>query len=130
MSKQVRIDKFLWMVRLFKTRSKAAEACRKDRIKVNGKAVKPAYIVNIGDAFEVKFTPIWRSYKALGFPKSRVGAVLLDDYLEEYTATDELDKLKEYQENQRAQMMHTPSRGRPTKKDRREIDKLKGNQND
>lgn len=130
MSKEVRIDKYLWMVRLFKTRSKAAEACRRDRVKVNGRSVKPAFVVSEGDNFEVKFTPIWRSYKAVGFPKSRVGAALIAEYLEENTPAEELEKLKEYQEIQRAQFMYTPSRGRPTKKDRREIDRLKGRHED
>lgn len=125
MSNDVRIDKYLWMVRLFKTRSRAAEACRKDRVKLNGSRVKPAQNVKSGDEMEVKFTPIWRNYKVLGFPKSRVGAALVPDYLTEQTPESELEKFKEYQAVQRNQFMYSPSRGRPTKKDRRKIDRFK-----
>lgn len=125
MSNDVRIDKYLWMVRLFKTRSRAAEACRKDRVKLNGSPVKPAQNVKPGDEMEVKFTPIWRNYKVLGFPKSRVGAALVSDYLTEQTSESELEKFKDYQAVQRSQFMYSPSRGRPTKKDRRKIDRFK-----
>ncbi len=126
MKNEVRIDKFLWMVRLFKTRSKAAEACRKDRIKINGRPVKPAQNLNPGDSLEVKFTPIWRTYKVLEFPKSRIGAALVSEYLEENTSAEEIEKFKEYQEAQRSQTLFTAQGGRPTKKDRRNIDRLKG----
>lgn len=129
MKNEVRIDKYLWMVRLFKTRSKAAEACRKDRVKVNGKAAKPAITLKPGDELEVKFTPIWRNYKVLDFPKSRVGAALVPEHIKETTSEEEIEKYKEYQQVQRDQLMFTPSRGRPTKRDRRNIDRLK-NQDD
>lgn len=125
MSNDVRIDKYLWMVRLFKTRSRAAEACRKDRVRINGSPVKPAQNVKTGDELEVKFTPIWRNYEVLGFPKSRVGAALVPEYLTEQTPESEIEKFKEYQAVQRSQFMYSPSGGRPTKKDRRKIDRFK-----
>lgn len=121
----VRIDKYLWMVRLFKTRSKAAEACKKDRVKINEKVVKPAQSVNPGDEIEVKYTPIWRSYKVLGFPRSRVKAALVPEYLSEHTPEEQIERLKEYLAVQRSQFMYSSSRGRPTKRDRRRIEKFK-----
>lgn len=125
MSKDIRIDKYLWMVRLFKTRSKAAEACRKDKVKINDKAIKPAQSLKPGDQLQVKFVPIWRSYEVLGFPKSRVGAALVGEYLLEKTPEEEIEKLKNYLAIQRDQFIYSPSKGRPTKKDRRKIDRFK-----
>jgi len=125
MSQEIRIDKYLWMVRLFKTRSKAAEACRRDRVRINGKNAKPAQSLKPGDQVEVKFIPIWRSYEVIGFPKSRVGAALLPEYLTETTTDEEQAKYKEYQLVQRDQFIYSPSKGRPTKRDRRNIDRFK-----
>lgn len=112
-------------MRLFKTRSKAAEACRKDRVRINGRDVKPAQTLKPGDSIEVKFVPIWRSYEVLGFPKTRVGAALVPEYLTETTSEEELEKWKEYKLIQREQFIYTPSKGRPTKRDRRKIDRFK-----
>lgn len=123
--KDVRVDKFLWMVRLYKTRSKAAEACRKGQVKVGDKVVKPAQIVVVGDRVEVKFTPIYRVYEIKAFPKSRVKGALVPDYLTERTPQEELDRLAEYRQAQASQFMYSPSKGRPTKKDRRAIEKYK-----
>ena len=125
MKGDVRIDKYLWMVRLFKTRSKASEACRKGRVKINGQGVKPAQDVKTGDELEVKYTPIWRHYRVLGFPRSRIKAALVPEFLSEHTPEEEIERLQEYLAAQRSQFMYSPSKGRPTKKERREIDKFK-----
>lgn len=121
----VRIDKYLWMVRLFKTRSKAAEACRKGQVRIGEKAVKPAQIVVVGNQIEVKFTPIWRNYEIKAFPKSRIKGALVPDFLTELTPQEELDRLTEYREAQASQFMYSPTKGRPSKKDRRAIEKYK-----
>lgn len=121
----VRIDKYLWMVRLYKTRSKAAEACRKGQVKIGEKAVKPAQVVVVGNEIEVKSTPIWRQYEIKAFPKSRIKGVLVPDFLTERTSQEELDRFAEYREAQSSQFMYSPGKGRPTKKDRRAIERYK-----
>lgn len=120
-----RIDKWLWMVRLFKTRSKAAEACRKGRVRINGKEIKPAHELKPDEVMEVKFVPIWRRYIVKGFPKSRVGAAFVSDYLTETTPAEEIERWEEYKVAQKDQFLFSPERGRPTKKDRRKIDRFK-----
>lgn len=112
-------------MRLFKTRSKAAEACRKDRVRINGRHIKPAQAVKSCDTIEVKYVPIWRSYDVLGFPKTRVGAALVSEFLSETTTEEEHEKWKAYQNVQREQFIYSPSKGRPTKRDRRKIDRFK-----
>ncbi len=118
----MRIDKFLWCVRLSKTRTLAAETCKNGHIKVNDLVAKPSRDLNIGETIHVKQNPIWRSYKILGFPPSRVGAKLVATYITETTSPEELAKL---QEIEMAKIIHEPGSGRPTKKDRRDLEKFK-----
>lgn len=117
-----RIDKWLWSVRIFKTRSIAIEFCRKGRVTINGNMIKPAREVQVGDTIVVRKPPVNYTFKVKGFPKSRVGAKLVVDYLENLTPADELQKLDPafmafniYRER---------GTGRPTKKDRRSLDEL------
>jgi ribosome-associated heat shock protein Hsp15 len=120
-----RIDKFLWAVRLFKTRSLAAEACKLEKVKVNGKTAKPSYILKVGDVLLVKMVPIWRQYTVIEFLKNRVAAALVEKHITETTSAEDLEKLEEYKLIQRNQFIYTPSKGRPTKKDRRSIIRFK-----
>ena len=121
----VRIDKFLWSVRLFKTRNMAADACKKGWILVNKQRTKPSKDVKINDIVSVKNKTIFRDYKIIGMLNSRVGAKLVADFITEITTEEELFKLKIQNEFQK---IGTPIRdkdkkGRPTKKERRDIDK-------
>jgi len=125
MSESPRIDKFLWAVRLFKTRTMAADACKTERIKINGKPAKAAAILKPGDILLVKQIPIWRQYTVLGFPKNRVAASLVQEFITETTPAEEIEKFEEYKLNQRNQFIFNPEKGRPTKKSRRSIDKFK-----
>lgn len=125
MSEGPRIDKFLWTVRIFKTRSLASEACKTERVKVKDKPVKASVIVKVGDELLVKQVPIWRQYKVLGFPKNRVAAALVKDYITETTSAEDLAKFEEYKLIQREQFIFTPDKGRPTKKNRRSIERFK-----
>ncbi len=121
----MRVDKFLFCVRLFKTRSMAADACGKGRILVNGTAVKPAREVKPGDEVSVKANPIFRKYKILNLLKGRVGAAKVPEYITETTSQDELFKLKMMNEVARLSFgVRDRGTGRPTKKDRREIDRF------
>lgn len=116
----IRIDKFLWAVRLFKTRSISAEAIKSGQVLINDQAIKPAQIVAVGDIVKVKRNPIWRSYRVKEILKNRVGAKLVENYIEECTDQEELEKLE------MMKMMPGFDRkkgtGRPTKKERRDMD--------
>ena len=127
----MRIDKFLFCVRLFKTRSQAAEACGRGRILVNGVAVKPAREVKEGDEVSVKANPVFRSYRILALLKSRVGAAKVPLYITETTSQDDLLKLKLMSDMARVSFgVRDRGAGRPTKKDRREIDRFRGYEED
>ncbi|MBE0637932.1 MAG: RNA-binding S4 domain-containing protein [Bacteroidales bacterium] len=120
----VRIDKWLWAVRVFKTRSMASDACRSGKVMIDGSAVKPSREVKINDVVEVKINPHFtRTVVVLGNLTNRVGAKLVAEFAKDITPQEEYDKLKLYSE------MNAEKRdrgiGRPTKKARRMIDKLK-----
>lgn len=120
----MRMDKFLWCVRLFKTRAIAAENCNRERILINGSLAKSSRTILIGDSFSVKNGPIWRTYSVISIPKGRVGAKLLAGLIIETTNKEELDQLKMVQEINK--LNHSLGiKGRPTKKDRRNLDEFK-----
>ena len=123
----MRIDKFIWSVRLSKTRNDAAKACNKGWILINGQRTKSGKNVKIDDIISVKNKTIFRKYKVLQILKSRVGAKLVADYIEEITPEEDLFKLKITNEFNKigTPIQDKNSKGRPTKKDRRELDKLK-----
>ncbi len=123
---KVRIDKFLWSVRLFKTRSAAAEACSKGHVEINGHPAKASKEVKTGDTISVKFKVIKRTYRIKELIDRRVGAKLVENYIEEITPEDELLKLKLYQEYQRTAVPRRTEKGRPTKRDRRQWDRYFG----
>jgi ribosome-associated heat shock protein Hsp15 len=116
---EVRIDKYLWAVRLFKTRTEAADACKKEKILISGNPVKPARSIGAGDEFMFKDNPIWRTFKVKQYLSKRVGAKLVGDYLEEITPEEELQKA-EIIRNQ-PKIVRERGTGRPTKKDRRDL---------
>ncbi len=118
-----RIDKYLWTVRLYKTRSQASEACRKGRINVNGIPVKPSYTISEGDSFTMRRPPVIFSYKVTSLPPSRVSAKLVPEYLEDHTPESEKQKLEVIMTSRSDKRMK--GTGRPTKKERRDIDRYK-----
>jgi ribosome-associated heat shock protein Hsp15 len=124
---KVRIDKFLWAVRLFKKRSDATAACGKGNILVNGIPAKASRKVSVGDEISVKNFVIYRIYKVKDLLEKRVGAKLVPDYIDEITPENELFKLKIYHESQKINIKRDKP-GRPTKKDRRDLDKFFGNE--
>jgi ribosome-associated heat shock protein Hsp15 len=121
--KNVRIDKWLWAVRIFKTRSIATDACKKSKVFINDISVKPSHIVKIGEVIAVKQPFITRTFKVLGMLEKRVSAKLAKDFVEETTPVEEFDKLKAIRNNPLA--FRERGSGRPTKKDRRKIERLK-----
>jgi ribosome-associated heat shock protein Hsp15 len=117
-----RIDKYLWSVRIFKTRSMATDACKKGRVKIDGQTVKPSRILKTGEEIEIRKPPVSYTYKVTGFPKSRVSAKLVPDFTKNLTPPEELEKLKMQDD---FFIRRDKGTGRPTKKERRIIDKLK-----
>lgn len=120
MSENQRIDKWLWSVRLYKTRSLAAESVRGGKIKLNGEPVKPSKELKLNDTVSFRFGPIIKSFRVIGFPTSRVGAPLVKEYCEDLTPPEEYEKLKVAREFEKP-FFYT-GKGRPTKKDRRKLD--------
>jgi ribosome-associated heat shock protein Hsp15 len=118
----IRIDKFLWAVRLFKTRSLAADACKSGKILINAYPVKSSRLLSINDIFKLKRNPVTYTYRVKAILSSRVGPKLVESYLEDLTAPEELLKLEIGQ--QMPFVKRDRGAGRPTKKERREIDKL------
>ena len=119
---EVRLDKYLWAVRVFKTRSDAADAIRNNRVLVNNAYAKPSREVKQGDVIAVKKQPVTYQYKVLELVSSRQGAKNVPQYCLNITPQEELDKLTIPRETVFVFRERGP--GRPTKKERREIDAL------
>jgi len=122
-SDEVRIDKWLWAVRIYKTRSLATEAIRNGRVKVGGQVVKPSREVHLNDVIDIHLGIYHKTIKVTRMLHNRVGAALVPDYLEDLTSQEEYDKLKTQQEMKPE--FRPRGLGRPTKKHRRLIDHLK-----
>lgn len=90
---EVRIDKWIWAVRIFKTRTIAAEACKKGRVMINDVVVKPSRMVKVGDIVKVRKPPITYSFRVLALTENRLGAKLVPEYMENITPKSELDML-------------------------------------
>lgn len=118
----IRLDKYLWAVRIFKTRSDAAEAIRNNRVTVNDVCCKPSREVREGDIIAVKRMPVIYRYKVTGLVSSRQPAKNVPDYCIDITPQEELDKLSAPRET--VFVYRERGTGRPTKKERRDIDAL------
>jgi len=121
-NKSVRIDKFLWSVRVFKTRSIASDECRKGRISINNIQVKASRFITKDDIIKVKKPPVVFTYKVIEPIESRVGAKLVSQFAEDITPEEEKTKLDIKQSLSIG--YRDKGTGRPTKKERRLIDKL------
>jgi ribosome-associated heat shock protein Hsp15 len=118
----VRIDKWLWAVRLYKSRSLATEACNAGHVKISGIRVKPSREVGVGDAITALTGRIHRTVKVLALLEQRVGAKLVSQFLEDLTSPDEYARA-------RAEALQAPIHfpkgfGRPTKKQRRQLERF------
>ncbi len=120
MKSEVRIDKWLWAVRLFKTRSVAAEACKKGKIIIGNNAVKPSRNVKVGDVVCIKRNPILFSFKVLALSENRMNAKLVAGFMENVTTADQLELIE--LGKLAGQTGRDRGTGRPTKKERRELD--------
>ena len=120
MSDQARIDKWLWAVRIYKTRSIAAEACKKGHISIGDRTAIPAHNIRVGDIVNVKKAPITYSFRVLKCAENRVGAKFVPELMENITSQEqyeilEMSKISGFIDRQRGT-------GRPTKKERRDLD--------
>lgn len=115
-----RLDKWLWAVRIFKTRSIAADACKKNRVKVNGAISKSSKTVNAGDIVSVRKPPIEYTFEVLEAIQNRVGAKIVNDYVRNITPQEQYDILK--MQKISGFIDRPKGLGRPTKKDRRDLD--------
>lgn len=116
---EARIDKWLWAVRIFKTRTIAAEACKKGRISINGVSAKPSKSVKDGDTVQVRKTPVTYTFKVLQAIENRVGAKLVPQMMENLTTPDQYELLEMNRIG--GFVKRAAGLGRPTKKDRRDM---------
>ncbi len=125
MVESVRLDKYLWAIRLFKTRSDATDACNGNKVKLNGTAAKPSKAVKCGDMLEVRRGSALFTYRVLQPTESRMGAALVPQYADNQTPESEMEKLHAPRET--IVLQRDRGSGRPTKKDRRQLDELMDN---
>jgi ribosome-associated heat shock protein Hsp15 len=118
-----RIDKYLWTVRLFKTRTQAQDACKGGRVKVAGAAIKPSHEVKFGEIIEISFSGITKTIKVIDTNSSRVGAPKVPLLMEDLTPVELVEQAK--LQRQVNHEFRDRGLGRPTKKDRRDIEILK-----
>lgn len=119
---EVRIDKWMWAVRIFKTRTVASDACKKGRVLIDNVSVKPSRMIRAGDIVQVRKPPVTFSFKVLGLSDKRMGAKLVSQFMENVTPPEqyeilELNKISGFVDRQRGT-------GRPTKKERRNLDQF------
>lgn len=118
-----RLDKFLWAVRLFKTRKLSAEACEKGRVKIAGMAVKAGRNVRPAEIIIIHRGPWHQHIKVVQVSQHRMGAALVKEFIEDITPEEEMEKLRQHQASMAAWNIKRGD-GRPTKKDRRDMDEF------
>jgi ribosome-associated heat shock protein Hsp15 len=119
----VRADKYLWAVRIYKTRSLATEACRNGRVKINGQVIKPSREIHVHDEIDIHLGVFHKTTRVIALLHNRVSAALVPNFLDDLTPENEYQKLKIQQEMKPE--FRPRGVGRPTKKHRRSIDRLK-----
>ena len=119
---ELRIDKYLWSIRVFKTRSEATDACKGGKVKVNGSDIKPSKVVKVGDMITARKGPVTYTYRVLDLIDKRQGPKLVPNFAENLTPEEEIAKLRTPVET--FFLKRDRGAGRPTKKDRRQMDSL------
>ena len=119
---EVRIDKYLWSIRVYKTRSEATDACKGGKVKVNGSDIKPSKVVKVGDMITARKGPVTYTYRVLDLIDKRQGPKLVPNFAENLTPEEEIAKLRTPVET--FFLKRDRGAGRPTKKDRRQMDSL------
>jgi ribosome-associated heat shock protein Hsp15 len=119
---EVRIDKWLWAVRIFKTRTIATEACKKGRVTIADTIIKPSRMIKVGDIVSVKKPPITYSFRVLALTENRLGAKLVPEYMENITPQSQLDLLEVVKIS--GFIDRRKGLGRPTKREGRELSRF------
>lgn len=122
---KVRIDKWLWSVRIFKSRTIATDACKEGKVKFNGVTAKSSQLIQVGDQLEVKKEGFNMQYKVLNLIEKRVAAPIAQACYQDLTPEEELNKFKEWFVGKAGAEFRERGAGRPTKKERRVIDDFK-----
>ena len=117
---EARLDKWLWSVRIFKTRTIASEACKKGRVTINGAQAKPSKTVKEGDTVSVRKAPVTYTFRVIQAIENRVGAKLVPQMMENITPQDQYDLLEMNRIG--GFVKRAAGLGRPTKKDRRDME--------
>ncbi len=125
MADKIRIDKYLWSIRIFKSRSLATDACREGKIKLRGENAKASALITIGDIIDVTKDGFRLKYKVVQLIEKRVSAILAKPCYEDLTPEEEINKYKSWFIGKGGPEWRDRGTGRPTKKDRREIDDFK-----
>ena len=118
----IRVDKYLWAIRVFKTRSDATDACNGNKVKIGSVNAKPSKAVKAGDVLEVRKGPALMTYKVLKVAENRMGAALVPEYAEDLTPEHERAKL--HAPHETIVLQRDRGAGRPTKRDRRQLEEM------
>lgn len=121
---KIRIDKWLWAVRLFKTRALATTACEHGKVSIRQQPVKPSRIIKAGETIALRSGPFTYQYEVLQVTQNRLAAKLVESYYKDVTPESELERIRLHDVQRKLQ--HYRGEGRPTKKDRRELDGFLG----
>jgi ribosome-associated heat shock protein Hsp15 len=119
-----RIDKWLWSARIYKTRALAAAACRKGQVQINGQPVKPSRLVKINDVITARVGTLNRVVRVLGLLHQRVGAEAARTFAQDETPAAEIERAREEYERSKPLFPRPKGKGRPTKKERRQLEEL------
>jgi ribosome-associated heat shock protein Hsp15 len=126
MLKKVRIDKWLWSVRIFKSRSMATDACKSGKVKIKGNSIKPSYLLQREEIVEVRKNGFDLEFRVVDLLDKRVSATLAQPCYEDLTPEEEMNKYKDWFVGKSRAEVREKGAGRPTKKERRDIDRYKG----
>jgi ribosome-associated heat shock protein Hsp15 len=121
---EVRIDRWLWSVRIFKTRSLATEACKKNSVKINDQPLKASKLISVGQIISIKLGPLVKVVEVTGLTEKRVSASLVCRYLTDLTTEEAYAKAKQLKIHLKPRLFTKKGLGRPTKKQRRELDEF------
>lgn len=122
MDKDVRVDKWLWATRIFKTRTIATEACKKGRVSIGGMNVKPSRPLKVGEIVDVRKPPVTYSFRVKALAENRMGAKLVPEYLENVTPASQMELLEMVKIS--GFINRQKGLGRPTKKEGRELSRF------
>lgn len=123
--KKVRVDKWLWSVRIFKSRTLATDACKSGKVKIKGISIKPSYQVQRGETLEVRKNGFNLVFKVEGLIQKRVGAPIAQKCYQDLTPAEELNKYTDWFVGKASAEQRGKGAGRPTKRERRDLDRFK-----